>query len=210
VVSAVSQRWLVMVAAMLTKRFTGLVAVLAVALTSTGTVVNRHIDWSTGMGIRTPDKLLFGGISTVGGVRRGANADAGPDSTAAASGPPGALDVSIRRRGNVVELSLSGALDVAGASRLGEAMALARDMASTRGSVRSLGTRGRHRGHTATIVIDTSDIHVVDSAGYEALRATLVAPNGLWDPGVSLVVGPAVATFEASIDQACERRRRSR
>jgi hypothetical protein len=153
------------------------------------------------MRIRTADRLLFGGVSTVGGVRREANADAGRESTAAASGPPGALDVSIRRRGNVIDLSLSGALDIAGASRLGEAMALARDMTTMRGTAHPA-ARVRRRGGAATIVIDTSDVDVVDSAGYQALQEALVGPSGLWDAGVSWIVGPAVATFEASISAA--------
>ena len=37
--------------------------------------------------------------------------------------PPGALDVSIRRRDHVIELSLAGDLDLATAHRLREAMA---------------------------------------------------------------------------------------
>jgi hypothetical protein len=148
--------------------------------------------------LRARDRLLVGGSSTVG-VPRDANAHAGPESVAAVCGPlPGVLDVSIQRRGNVIELSLAGALDIASASRLGEAMALAREMATTQRNAHPA-ARDFPRGHTTTIMIDTSDIDVVDSSGYQALQEALVGPNGLWDPGVTWIIGPAVVTFEASI-----------
>jgi hypothetical protein len=149
------------------------------------------------MRTRPTDPLPSGGISSVGSVQRGANTRAAPTSATGGSGP-GVLDVSIRLRGNVVEMSLAGPLDMASVPRLGEAMTLARDMASTRRSARQVGTGGCRRRHGATIVVDTSDVVLVDSAGYRALQAELVGPNGLWDPGVAWIVGPAVATFEAS------------
>ena len=149
------------------------------------------------MRTRPADPFPLGGVATAGGIRPGATTPACPTSAAGVPGPiPGVLDVSIRRCGNVVELSLSGALDLASAPRLGEAMALARDMASMRCSVHPVRAGDRRRGHGATIVIDTGDIALVDSVGYQALHAALVGPNGLWDPGVAWIVGPAVATFE--------------
>jgi hypothetical protein len=76
-----------------------------------------------------------------------------------------------RRRGEtggivVVELSLSGELDLATAPRLAEAMAWIR--ASS--------------GVATTIVIDTGEIEFMAAAGYHALHAALVRPDGLWDP----------------------------
>jgi hypothetical protein len=149
------------------------------------------------MRTRPADPLPSGGMSAVRGVRREATSPAGPTSTAPAPGRmPGVLDVAIRRRGNVVELSISGALDRATAPRLGEAMALARGTAGTRRSARLVGDGDRRPRHEATIVIDTGDVARVDSVGYQALEAELVGPNGLWDPGVAWIVGPAVAAFE--------------
>jgi hypothetical protein len=161
------------------------------------------------MRTRPADPLPSGGIAIVGGVRREATTRNGPMSAADVPAPiPGVLDVSIRRRGNVVELSLSGALDIASAPRLGEAMALAHDMAGTRRSVRPVRAGDRRRGHGATIVIDTGDIALVDSVGYQALQAELVGPNGLWDPGVVWIVGPAVATFETRSRSSASRSHR--
>lgn len=108
---------------------------------------------------------------------------------AAGRAPPGMLGVSIQRRGAVIDLGLSGDLDMATASRLGETMAWLR-----------LST-----GSATTIVIDTSDVDFVAAAGYRALQAALVGPNGLWDPRVALIVGPAVARLEAAISAASAR-----
>jgi hypothetical protein len=121
---------------------------------------------------------------------------------------PGVLDVSIRRHGTVVELSLCGALDLASAQRLGEAMALARDMAGRRRSTPPVGPGGRRLRRGATIVIDTGDIALVDAVGYQALQAELVGPNGLWDPGVAWIVGAAVAAFETRSTPRASRLRR--
>ena len=155
------------------------------------------------------DPLPSGGIATVSGVRREATTPTARPSAEGAPGPvPGVLDVSIRRRGNVVELSLCGALDWASAPRLGEAMALARDMAGTRPATRPVGPPGRRRGRGATIVIDTGDIALVDSAGYQALQTELVGEDGLWDPGVAWIVGPAVAMFETRSGSSASRLRR--
>jgi hypothetical protein len=94
--------------------------------------------------------------------------------------------VSIQQRGAVIELGLSGALDVATAPRLRDVMA----------RLRSDG------GRAMTIVIDTNDVDRISDAGYRALQAALVRPNGLWDPRTALVVGPVVAGFEAEISAA--------
>jgi anti-anti-sigma factor len=107
---------------------------------------------------------------------------------------PGALDMSIHRRGGVVELGLAGDLDMATAPRLGQAMAwlqFSRDPA-------------------ATIVIDTTDLDFVAAAGYRALQAALVGPAGRQDPRIALIVGPAVARLEAAISAASTRRPRRR
>jgi hypothetical protein len=96
---------------------------------------------------------------------------------------PGTLDLSIQRRGAIIELSLSGDLDMATAPRLAEALAWLR----------------ASRGAAATIVIDTSDVEFIAAAGYHALQAVLVRPDGLWDPHVVLVVGPALTRFEAAL-----------
>jgi hypothetical protein len=101
-------------------------------------------------------------------------------------GPSWPKSVSIQQRGAVVELGLSGELDVATAPPLGEAMARLRS-----GS-----------GRAKTIVIDTSDVDRVAEAGYRALQAALVGPNGVWDPKTALIVGPAVARFEAEVSAA--------
>jgi hypothetical protein len=75
---------------------------------------------------------------------------------------------------------------MATAPRLGEAMAWLRFS----------------RGRAATIVIDTSDVDFIAAAGYRALKAALVGPDGLWDPRVVLIVGPTVARIEAAISSA--------
>jgi len=160
------------------------------------------------MRTRPADPLPSGGVATVRAVRREATTPTGPVSGSGAGPLPGVLDVSIRRRGNVVELSLCGALDWASAPRLGEAMALARDMAGRRRSTPPLAPGGRRRGGGATIVIDTGAVALVDPAGYRALQAELVGPNGLWDPGVAWIVGPAVAAFETRSGPSASRLRR--
>jgi STAS domain len=101
------------------------------------------------------------------------------------------LGLSIERRGAVVDLGLSGDLDMATASRLEDAMTWLR----------------LSSGPATTIVIDTSDVDFVAAAGYRALQAALVGPNGLWDPHVALIVGPAVARLEAAISAASAPRR---
>jgi anti-anti-sigma regulatory factor len=121
---------------------------------------------------------------------------------------PGVLDVSIRRRGNVIELRLAGALDAASAPRFGEAMALARVMASTLHAAYRAVARDRRRGRAATIVIDSSDVVDVDASGYQALQDALVGPDGLWDRGVAWIVGPAVARFESSTQRRKRREAR--
>jgi hypothetical protein len=137
---------------------------------------------------------LADGTSTVSGVQRDGGAHPGPGRAAAATRrpPPGTLDLSIRRRGAVIELGLSGDLDMATAPRLGEAMAWLRFS----------------RGHASTIVIDTSDVDFIAAAGYRALQAALVGPDGLWDPRVVWIVGPAVARLEAVICAASAPRAR--
>jgi anti-anti-sigma regulatory factor len=152
----------------------------------------------TAMSSGARDTLLVFGNSTVGAARHDAKSHPGPVVADVSAAPPGVLDVSIRRRGNVIELRLAGALDAASAPRFGEAMALARVMASTPNAAYRAAARDCRRGHAATIVIDTSDIVDVDASGYRALQESLVGPNGLWDRGVAWIVGPAVAMFEAS------------
>ena len=102
---------------------------------------------------------------------------------------PGTLDLSIHRRGAVIELDVSGELDMATAPRLGEAMAWLRLSSAP----------------ATTIVIDTSGVEFIAAAGYRALLAVLVRPDGLWDPRVALIVGPAVARLEAAIAAGQER-----
>jgi anti-anti-sigma factor len=106
--------------------------------------------------------------------------------------PPGTLDLSIQRRGGVIELGLAGDLDMATASRVGEAMAWLRFS----------------RDPAATIVIDTRDLDFVAAAGYRALQAALVGPDGRKDPHIVLIVGPAVARLDAAISAASTRRPR--
>ena len=53
-----------------------------------------------------------------------------------------------------------------------------------------------------TIVIDTSDLAFISAGGYRALQAAQVGPNGLWDPRVALIVGPAVVRLEVAISAA--------
>lgn len=124
--------------------------------------------------------------STAGDVQR--EGDAGPAPAAAAAGRPrpGMLALSIQRGGAVIELGLSGDLDMATAPRLREAMAWLRFSSEP----------------ATTIVIDTTDVDFIAAAGYRALQAALVGPNGLWDPRVALIVGPAVARLEAAISAA--------
>ena len=123
------------------------------------------------------------GTLAVVGVHGDADAGSGRAAAAARPPPPGILDLSIRRRGAVIELVLAGDLDMATAPRLGEAMAWLRCSC----------------GAAPTILIDTSDLDFIAAAGYRALQAALVRPDGLWDPRVLLVVGPAVARLEAAI-----------
>jgi hypothetical protein len=128
---------------------------------------------------------LTDGASTVSGIQRPGDAGSGW-AAAAPRPPPGMLALSIQRRGAVIELGLFGELDQATAPRLGEAMARLRS----------------HAGRATTIVIDTSDLDRIADAGYRALQAALIGPNGLWDPRVALIVGPAVARVEAAISAA--------
>jgi hypothetical protein len=129
---------------------------------------------------------LADGTPTTDGIQR--LDDTHPCRAGAAPGrpPPSMLAMSIQRRGAVIELGLSGDLDMATAQRLGDAMAWLRFSSDP----------------TTTIVIDTSDVDFIAAAGYRALQAALVGPNGLWDPRVALVVGPAVARLEAAISAA--------
>jgi hypothetical protein len=105
--------------------------------------------------------------------------------------PPGTLDLSIRRHGTIIELGLAGDLDMATAPRIGEAMAWLR-FSSDPGT---------------TIVIDTTCVAFIAAAGYRALEAARVGPNGLWDSNVALIVGPAVARLEVAISAASRCRR---
>ena len=59
---------------------------------------------------------------------------------------------------------------MATAPRLGEAMAWIR----------------LSSGRATTIVINTSGVDFIAAAGYRALLAALVGPDGLWDPLVAL------------------------
>jgi hypothetical protein len=128
---------------------------------------------------------------TVRGVQRHDNDRPVRATAAAGRAPPGMLGLWIRRRGAVVDLGVSGDLDMATASRLEDAMTWLRFSC----------------GPATTIVIDTSDVDFVAAAGYRALQAALVGPNGLWDPHVALIVGPAVARLEAAISAASAPRR---
>jgi hypothetical protein len=85
-----------------------------------------------------------------------------------------------------VRMHVSGELDIATAPRLAEAMAWPRFRSCP----------------ATTILIDTSDVDFIAAAGYRALIAALVGPDGLWDPRVTLAVGPAVARLEAAISSA--------
>ena len=51
-------------------------------------------------------------------------------------------------------------------------------------------------------MIDTTGVDFIAAAGYRALRAALVGPEGVWDAHVALIVGPAVARLEAAISAA--------
>jgi hypothetical protein len=166
-------------------------------LVTVTSVIHSQIRPVTAMRSGARDRPLVGGNATVGAATRNAESHVCPVVAEASRALPGVLDVSIRRRGNVIELRLAGALDAASAPRLGEAMALSRVMSSTPHAAHRAARDGR-RGHAATIVIDTSDIVDVDAAGYRALQAALVGPDGLWDRAVAWIVGPAVALFEAS------------
>jgi hypothetical protein len=127
---------------------------------------------------------------TMRGVQRHDNTRPARATAAAGRAPAGMLGLSIQRRGSIVDLGLSGDLDMATAPRLGEAMAWLR----------------LSSGPATTIVIDTSDVDFVAAAGYGALQAALVGPNGLWDPRVTLIVGRAVARLEAAISASALRR----
>lgn len=105
---------------------------------------------------------------------------------------PGTLDLSIRRRGAVIELGLAGELDMATAPRIREAMAWLRFSSDPDTAIR----------------VDTTDIDFIAVAGYRALQAALVGPDGLWDRRVALIVGPAVARLEAAIAAASTSSRR--
>jgi hypothetical protein len=100
--------------------------------------------------------------------------------------PPGVLDLSIRRCDHVIELGLAGDLDLATAHCLREAMAWLRF------------TQKRDQ----TIVIDTRALDFVAVAGYRALRAELVGPDGLPDPSVVWIVGPVITRFESALGTA--------
>jgi anti-anti-sigma factor len=100
--------------------------------------------------------------------------------------PPATLDMSISRRGDVVELALAGDLDLATAHILREAMTWLH-FAQTPGQ---------------TIVIDTRSLEFVAVAGYRALRAAMVRTDGTPDPGVACIVGPVVARFESVLGSA--------
>jgi anti-anti-sigma factor len=100
--------------------------------------------------------------------------------------PPGVLDVSIRRRDHVVELGLAGDLDLATAHRLREAMTWLRF------------TLDRDQ----TIVIDTRALDFVAVAGYRALRAELVGPDGVPDRSVVCITGPVITRFESALGTA--------
>jgi hypothetical protein len=119
-------------------------------------------------------------------------------SRAAAPGrpPPGALGLSIHRRGAMIDLGLSGDLDMATAAYICQAMAWLRSSS----------------GPATTIVIDTSDVDFIAAAGYHALQAALVRADGLRDPRVVLIVGPALLRLEAAISatSAPGARRRAR
>lgn len=125
------------------------------------------------------------GVQHAASPAAAAKAGSGSDRAAAASrrSPPSTLDLSIRRRGAVIELGLSGDLDMATAPRVREAMAWLRFS----------------RGARPTVVIDTTDLAFISTGGYRALQAAQVGANGLWDPRVALIVGPAVARLEAAI-----------
>jgi hypothetical protein len=132
---------------------------------------------------------LTHGTSSVGDIQ--CQDDTGPSPAAAARGrpPPGTLGLSIHRRGAVIELGLSGDLDMATAACIGKAMAWLRSSS----------------GPATTIVIDRSDVDFVAAAGYHAMQATLVRADGLWDPHVVVIVGPALVTLEAAISASSPR-----
>lgn len=127
-------------------------------------------------------------------ARRQNDARPAPVGAAARRAPPGTLDLSIHRHGAVIDLDVSGELDMATAPRLAEAMAWLRFSSCP----------------ATTIVINTRDLDFIAGAGYRALVAALVGRDGLWDPHVVLVVGPAVARLEAAIAAASAPRARRR
>jgi hypothetical protein len=139
--------------------------------------------------------------STTGANQR--HDDAGPNRAAPATRrpPSGTLDLSIRRRGAVIELCLSGDLDMSTAPRLGGAIAFARNMATTPRKGEAAAWLRSTRGPAATIVIDTSEVGFIGVAG-RALQAALAGRDGLEDPRVVWSVGPAVARFEAAVTPA--------
>lgn len=94
-----------------------------------------------------------------------------------AKGPPvhDGLELDLRQRDRLVELQLTGDLDLATAPRFTAAMAWLR------------------RRYRRTIVIDTRRLRFVDLAGYRALRASLDGPDGRRDPRVVYVVGDVLA-----------------
>jgi hypothetical protein len=126
------------------------------------------------------------GIVTTGRLEPKLPSVCSPVDAALRRTPPGTLHLSIHRRRAVVELHVSGELDIATAPRLAEAMAWLRFRSCP----------------ATTILIDTSDVDFIAAAGYRALIAALVGPHGLWDPRVTLVGGPAVARLEAAISSA--------
>jgi anti-anti-sigma factor len=128
------------------------------------------------------------------GARRQDDTRPAPVGAAAPRARPGTLDLSIHRHGAVIELDVSGELDMATAPRLAEAMAWLRFSGCP----------------ATTIVINTRDLDFIAGAGYRALLAALVGRDGLWDPRVVLVVGPAVARLEAAIAAASAPRARRR
>jgi hypothetical protein len=125
-------------------------------------------------------------ISNAGDVQHRDKAGPAAAGTALRWTAPATLDLSIHRRSTVIELDVSGELDMATAPRLGDAMAWLRLSSSP----------------ATTVVINTSGVHFIAVAGYRALLSAPVGPDGLWDPRVSIIVGPAVARLEAAISAA--------
>jgi hypothetical protein len=105
-------------------------------------------------------------ISNAGDVQHRDKAGPAAAGTALRWTAPATLDLSIHRRSTVIELDVSGELDMATAPRLGDAMAWLRLSSSP----------------ATTIVINTSGVHFIAVAGYRALLSAPVGPDGLWDP----------------------------